>query len=92
MSDPLLPPDPTPTPAPASAAKKIRCEFCGCQLVTSGEVLEMGEKARSYRDMSEHLTNARADLARVNERIRELETQLATALAPPAPAAQSAEW
>lgn len=62
--DPLdtgLPPAPVPAPA-----KKIVCEFCGCQLSPAGEVMRMGEEAKKYRDHGEVVVAKDKEIARLN--------------------------
>jgi predicted nucleic acid-binding Zn-ribbon protein len=52
--------------AGTSEHRKIICEFCECRLAPSGEVLQLGEKAKKFRDHSDEMEKA-------NRRIRELE-------------------
>jgi hypothetical protein len=52
--------------------QKIVCEFCGCKLAPSGEVLELGEKAKVYRDHPE-------TKEKLEKRILELDAELRTA-------------
>lgn len=53
MND-LLPPDdsipPTPAPHVPTEKKRITCDFCGCSLAPSGDVLRMSDDAKAFRD------------------------------------------
>ena len=55
--------------AGTSEHRKIVCEFCECRLAPSGEVLQLGEKAKRYRDHSDEMEKA-------NKHVRELESQI----------------
>jgi hypothetical protein len=74
-----LPPDALPAPQPAepARAKRTTCEFCECRLTPSGELLELGGKARQFRDHAtkiEDLTNA---LSRETTRADTLKNEVA---------------
>lgn len=62
------PPAPAPVekkPAPAAAARAdgLACEFCGCELAPSGDVLRFSERAKAFRDQSFTLDDVRRQLA-----------------------------
>ena len=46
-------PEITPAPPPRIPGQYTRCEFCECKVTRNGEVFEMSEKARGYRDSAE---------------------------------------
>lgn len=69
----------TPAPAPRAAvspvydAAEIRCEFCGSRVTRAkGEVLELGKRARTMRDVEVQLEQANAKIAGLEEKIRQL--------------------
>jgi hypothetical protein len=66
-SNPAVPPHAGTTPH-----QKIICEFCQCKLAPSGEVLELGEKSKSFRDFPEAKE-------KLEKRIAELEADLRNA-------------
>lgn len=92
MPDDLLPSaEPA---APVHQPKHCICEFCECTLVPSGEVLKMGAKARSFRDIGERLEIAKADLTKARDRVAQLEAEIGELKARPAAAATAAgsDW
>lgn len=83
---------PRPTSTPAAAAQtydtaEIRCEFCGSRVTRAkGEVLELGKRARTMRDVEVELEQAKTKIAQLETRIRELTP------APPAPREPLIRW
>jgi hypothetical protein len=82
MPDDLLPPavvnDP-PEPRP-TRRDRIRCEFCGCTLTSTGEILSLSDDARGHRDRKEEMAKQKAlidklekDLAEANARLKPAE-------------------
>ena len=74
MATPLNPLESNPVVPHAGTTphQKIICEFCGCKLAPSGEVLELGEKAKQFRDHPE-------TKERLEKKISELEANLRNA-------------
>lgn len=73
MATPPNPLENSPQPhAGTTPHQKIICEFCQCKLAPSGEVLELGEKAKSFRDFPEKQE-------KLQKRITELENELSNA-------------
>jgi hypothetical protein len=64
--------NPAPPHAGTTPHQKIICEFCGCKLAPSGEVLELGEKAKAFSDHPE-------TKEKLEKRIGELEADLRNA-------------
>lgn len=61
MSSPAIPPlrtnEPEPTPAPqpprVSGTGYLECDFCHCKLTKTGEVYQVSNEAREFRDQNE---------------------------------------
>jgi len=66
------------------------CEFCGCQLAADGAVLKTSQRARELARVDERIERLESDLATARGRVTELETELAAAIARPAPAPEPA--
>jgi len=85
MSDDLLPPPapdpaplpatPAPTPEPRSS-KSVVCEFCGCTLAPSGDVLRRGAEATQFQKQGDKIERLTADLAAVSQERDRIETEL----------------
>lgn len=81
MSTPVTPalrtnePDPIPVSAPARipGTGYLQCDFCDCKLTKTGEVYEVSEKARNFRDDKEKHGKA---VERLNEQITALQAQV----------------
>jgi len=72
--DDLAPPGGTGT-----GAKRISCEFCECQLASSGEVLKRSARAKELMKFEEEITELRAELDGARGQVADLETQLGAA-------------
>ena len=57
------------------------CEFCGCNLAADGAVLKTSARARELARIDEKIERLETDLATARARVTELETQLAAATA-----------
>jgi len=69
-NDDLIPGgDPAPTPGPTPRATRIQCDFCGCALAPSGDVLRMSDAAKVYRDASDAVADLTAQLATVQQEL-----------------------
>lgn len=64
-------PPPTPSPSPIVPKSRITCDFCGCSLAPSGDVLKMSDDAKAYRDGADKIDT-------LNATITDLESQIAT--------------
>jgi len=81
MSEPVTPalrtnePEPAPPTPPARqpGTGYLQCDFCDCKLTKTGEVYEVSEKARNFRDDKE---NHRKAIAKQDEEITNLRAQL----------------
>jgi hypothetical protein len=63
--------DPTPH-AGTTPHQKIVCEFCGCQLAPSGEVLKLGDEAKKFRDHNESKEKMEKQISQLENENREL--------------------
>ena len=72
--DELAPPGGTGT-----GAKRISCEFCECQLASSGEVLKRSARAKELMSFEESITELRAECEGARGQVVDLESQLAAA-------------
>lgn len=45
----LSPDPPSPPAAPARTGRGCTCEFCGCRLTAEGEIIKVGDAAKSFR-------------------------------------------
>lgn len=82
--DLLPPPAPAPAPVPAappSSARRITCDFCGCQVAPDGGVLRTSDRARALRDLEDDLTAERAALAASAAEVARLTEELRAAAA-----------
>jgi hypothetical protein len=76
MND-LLPPDPDPapptppTPTPGRATR-ITCDFCGCSLAPSGDVLRMSEEAKAFRDGADEIERLQAVISTLESQVSTL--------------------
>jgi hypothetical protein len=70
--------EPEPAPAPASprvaGTGYLECDFCHCKLTKTGEVYQVSEQARDFRDEKEKHIKATAKL---DEEITTLRSQIA---------------
>lgn len=75
---------------PEPKAKKITCEFCRCRLTGEGEILNLSDEARKYRDAAdEHAKAVKALEKQVKDlegTIETLRAEIETLKAAPAPA------
>jgi hypothetical protein len=69
-------PEPAPAPAPprSPGSGYLECDFCHCKLTKTGEVYNLSEQARDFRDQKEKSEKA---LAKLEERITDLQSQIA---------------
>jgi uncharacterized protein YfcZ (UPF0381/DUF406 family) len=70
------------TPEPQ---RRLVCEFCGCQLAPSGEVMRLGDDAKRFRDFAdqkEKLEKRISEMETDNAELRRKVTALETAPAP----------
>lgn len=81
-STPPVPPElRTEEPPPQPAAPRspgtgyLQCDFCECKLTKTGEVYAVSEKARDFRDGNE---KHRKEVAKLEEQIQQLTSQLTT--------------
>lgn len=82
MSTPAVPPvlrtnepEPQPAPAPSRVAGSgyLECDFCHCKLTKLGEVYQVSEQAREFRDEKEKHSKA---IAKLDEEITNLRAQI----------------
>lgn len=72
--DPLLPSSVPPSSEPQGRTRKIRCEFCECETVGSGDYLKLSDKAKRLRGLeetNEKLEGTISDLRKEIETLRE---------------------
>lgn len=83
MSTPATPPplrtnEPEPAPAPApprvAGTGYLECDFCHCKLTKTGEVYQVSEQAREFRDEKEKHIKA---VAKLDEEIAALRATIA---------------
>lgn len=68
------PPATAPTPAPRTPGTGyLECDFCHCKLTKTGEVYQVSEEARTFRDEGE---KHRKQIAKLDEEITELRRQI----------------
>lgn len=60
---PAIDPPPPPQDDPPVRGSKLVCEFCGCALAPSGDVLKVSARAREIREQDETIRDLKADLA-----------------------------
>jgi hypothetical protein len=72
----LVPGEEPPQPAGRKPAR-ITCDFCGCSLAVSGDVLSMSDQAKKMRRASDDLAVAREELAKVTADLAAAQTELA---------------
>lgn len=70
LQNPLIS-DPTPH-AGTTPHQKIVCEFCGCQLAPSGEVLKLGDEAKKFRDHNDTKDKLEKRVSELENENREL--------------------
>ena len=82
MSTPVVPPvlrtnepEPQPAPAPArvSGSGYLECDFCHCKLTKLGEVYQVSEVARDFRDEKEKHAK---QIVKLDEEIAALRSQI----------------
>ena len=68
-------PEPAPAPAPPRVAGSgyLECDFCHCKLTKTGEVYQVSEQAREFRDEKEKHIKA---VAKLDEEITALRAQI----------------
>ena len=84
-------PEPQPAPAPPRVAGSgyLECDFCHCKLTKLGEVYQVSEQARDFRDekekhakqvakLDEEIANLRLQIAALNAEIAALKGSTAT--------------
>lgn len=71
----LVPGEEPPQPAGRKPAR-ITCDFCGCSLAVSGDVLSMSDQAKKMRRASDELAAAREELTRVTADLAAAQTAL----------------
>jgi hypothetical protein len=76
VTDPLIDPggnrgsQPEPT-----RTRKIKCEFCECELGASGEYMRLSEKAKGLRKAEETIEELNKELGRTRTELEELKRQ-----------------
>lgn len=60
----------------SSHMKKIVCEFCGCQVTPSGEIIRMGETAKQFRKHEEIVEKKEKEIARLTDELTEAKKKL----------------
>jgi hypothetical protein len=77
--EPLAPPDPQPAPIPARRhSSSVVCEFCGCTLAPSGDVLRRGAEATQFQKQGDKIDRLEADLAAAVQEKDRLQDELRT--------------
>lgn len=77
-------PVPESSPAPVAAehpasTRRVRCEFCQCELAADGGVLKTSQRAREFRDVDDNLARALSDVQAARSEITRLTAELQTA-------------
>jgi hypothetical protein len=69
-------PEPVPAPAPPRVAGTgyLECDFCHCKLTKTGEVYQVSEQAREFRDQGEKHRKA---IEKLDEQIADMQKQVA---------------
>lgn len=75
MPEDILNPEGGNTPPP-NLRRKITCEFCECELGTSGEYKSLSETAKKYRGLKEANEKLQGELAKVREEKELLQRKL----------------
>jgi hypothetical protein len=76
--DPLSTTPPVAAPVPRQeGSRKVVCEFCGCQLAPTGEIVKMGEDARKFRDHNEKLADKEKEISSLQSEITSLKAKIA---------------
>lgn len=78
MADDLLPGDPPPPP-PAGRGSRLTCDFCGCSLAPSGDVLRMSDAAKKFRDANDVIAALEKKVTQLQAAADDLKTQLQVA-------------
>lgn len=73
VNDPLNT-DPPRSPAP-DVRRKCVCEFCECKLTPQGEIIEMGEKAKRFRNHDNVLEGKDREITRLSAEIAALKVE-----------------
>jgi len=73
------------------APKRINCEFCDCQLASSGEVLKRSTRAKELIALEETVDDLRAEVAAAKAAVLAAEQATATATAALADVQRKAE-
>ena len=72
--DPL---DTSPAPVtPAASERKCVCEFCGCHLTPRGEIIRMGEVAKSVRKHDEVIEKKDKEVSRLSEELADAKRKI----------------
>lgn len=71
---PQLRTDPDPAPTPSAPPRYVECDFCHCKLTRNGEVYNVSQDARDYRDQKEKHVKA---VAKLDEEIIALRSDIA---------------
>jgi hypothetical protein len=66
--------DPSPAPAAGGTPRYLECDFCHCKLTRTGEVYQVSEQAREFRDEKEKHGKA---VIKLDEEIVNLRVQIA---------------
>lgn len=85
MSDDLLPPPAPPPPAPPEPpppapsgrqTRTIECEFCGCRLFPTGEVMARGDQAKRFANLDIKLETLEAENERLTHDVEAARSEL----------------
>lgn len=89
MPDPIIPSGDD--DAARRARTPLTCEFCGCRLTATGDVMGMSQRAKELRDAGDALADAQTETARLTAKLAETEAQIAAlqAARPAPPAAET---
>jgi len=74
---PELAPDPPPVPPiPPRPGAGCICEFCGCRLTSGGEIIKMGEVAKSVRKHESEVEGFKKQIDEQAKEIAALKTKI----------------
>lgn len=79
MPDELPPTDPVPGAPEPARARRLTCDFCGCSLAPTGEVMRMSDDAKKYRDHGDTLAKRDVRISDLETEVRALKAELAAA-------------
>ena len=80
--DPQAPP--VPRNVELQRPRKITCEFCECELGSSGEYKKLSDKAKKYRDAEETIERMEAELATLRADLATARQSVSVAVVEPA--------